>query len=50
MALTKAIQEWSLDFVDDALDSGRRIRMLTVVDDFTNPPFPYPRLGVSELS
>lgn len=35
MALTKANQEWSLDFVHDALDSGRRVRMLTVVDDFT---------------
>lgn len=35
MALTKANQEWSLDFVHDALDNGRRIRILTVVDDFT---------------
>lgn len=26
---------WSLDFVSDALSDGRRIRILTVVDDFT---------------
>lgn len=35
MALTKKNQEWSLDFVHDVLTNGRRIRMLTVVDDFT---------------
>ena len=35
MTLTKKNQEWSLDFVHDVLESGRRIRMLTVVDDFT---------------
>lgn len=35
MQLTKANQEWSLDFVHDALDNGRRVRMLTIVDDFT---------------
>jgi putative transposase len=28
-------QRWSLDFVSDALSSGRRFRVLTVVDDFT---------------
>jgi putative transposase len=26
---------WSLDFVMDTLVSGRRLRILTVVDDFT---------------
>ena len=26
---------WSLDFVTDTLVSGRRFRILTVVDDFT---------------
>lgn len=26
---------WSMDFVSDALSSGRRIRALTIVDDFT---------------
>jgi putative transposase len=26
---------WSLDFVSDALSDGRRIRILTIVDDFT---------------
>ena len=28
-------QRWSLDFVSDALNDGRKIRMLTVVDEFT---------------
>ena len=28
-------RRWSMDFVSDALESGRRIRCLTVVDDFT---------------
>jgi len=35
MALTRRNQEWSLDFVHDVLANGRRIRMLTVVDNFT---------------
>ena len=30
-----ANQRWSLDFVSDALSSGRRFRVLAVVDDFT---------------
>jgi len=30
-----ANQRWSLDFVSDALASGRRFRVLAVVDDFT---------------
>jgi putative transposase len=30
-----ANQRWSLDFVSDQLTSGRRFRILTVVDDFT---------------
>jgi putative transposase len=30
-----ANQRWSLDFVSDALDDGRRFRVLNVVDDFT---------------
>jgi putative transposase len=29
-------ERWSLDFVHDTLSSGRRIRALTVVDDFTH--------------
>ncbi len=28
-------QRWSIDFVQDALDDGRRFRILNVVDDFT---------------
>jgi putative transposase len=28
-------QRWSLDFVADQLTSGRRLRILTVIDDFT---------------
>ena len=28
-------QRWSLDFVSDTLDDGRRFRILVVVDDFT---------------
>ena len=28
-------QRWSLDFVTDTLISGRRIRILAIVDDFT---------------
>ncbi len=30
-----ANQRWSLDFVSDSLSSGRRFRVLAVVDDFT---------------
>lgn len=30
-----ANQRWSLDFVSDALNCGRRFRILTVVDDFS---------------
>jgi putative transposase len=36
MALPEAAnQRWSLDFVSDALSSGRRFRVLAVVDDFS---------------
>ena len=35
MELTKKNQEWSLDFVHDVLANGRRLRMLTVADNFT---------------
>lgn len=32
---SKANERWSLDFVSDQLSTGRRIRVLNVVDDFT---------------
>lgn len=36
MALPQgANQRWSLDFVADTLDSGRRFRVLVVIDDFS---------------
>jgi putative transposase len=34
-ALTEANQEWALDFVHDAMASGRAIRVLSVVDECT---------------
>jgi putative transposase len=34
-ASTRVNERWSLDFVLDVLDDGRRFRLLTVVDDFT---------------
>jgi putative transposase len=35
MPLNRTNQEWSLDFVHDALSCGRKIRLLTIVDDFS---------------
>jgi len=35
MPLTRKNEEWSLDFVHDVTADGRRIRLLTIVDDFT---------------
>ena len=34
-ALERPNQRWSMDFVSDALANGWRIRVLTVIDDFT---------------
>ena len=34
-ALERPNQRWSMDFVSDALANGRRVRVLTVIDDFT---------------
>ncbi|UMT89401.1 transposase family protein [Paracidovorax citrulli] len=31
----RANQTWNLDFVSDALANGRRIKCLTITDDFT---------------
>lgn len=33
--LTAANQEWALDFIHDAVEAGRAIRMLSVVDPYT---------------
>jgi putative transposase len=33
--LSRANQEWAIDFVSDGLATGRGLRMLTVVDSFT---------------
>ncbi len=44
--LTAANQEWGLDFVSDAVASGRGIRMLTVVDGYTRE-CPAIEVGVS---
>lgn len=32
---TRPNQNWSLDFVHDALSDGRKIRLLTIIDEFT---------------
>ena len=34
-AAVRINQQWSMDFVSDALWNGRRIRLLAIVDDFT---------------
>jgi putative transposase len=36
VAAAHANQTWSMDFVSDALDSGRRIKTLVVADDYTH--------------
>jgi putative transposase len=35
MPATRPNERWSMDFVHDTLSSGRNVRLLTVVDDFT---------------
>ena len=35
IVVTRRNERWSLDFVHDALGSGRRIRTLDIIDDFT---------------
>lgn len=38
--LVRSNQEWALDFVCDALATGRSIRILAVVDAYTRETFP----------
>jgi len=33
--LKRPNERWSLDFVSDALSNGRRIRVLTIIDEFS---------------
>lgn len=33
--LTTRNEAWSMDFVSDALDNGRRFRSLTIIDNYT---------------
>jgi putative transposase len=33
--VTRPNERWSLDFVHDSLSTGRKFRMLTIIDDFT---------------
>jgi len=39
-ATVMANQVWSLDFMTDALSSGRRFRTLNIVDDYTRECWP----------
>jgi putative transposase len=34
-AVTRPNERWSMDFVHDTLANGRKVRLLTVIDDFT---------------
>lgn len=36
VAATQVNQTWGLDFVSDSLSSGRRIKCLTIADDFSH--------------
>lgn len=44
----RANRMWSMDFMSDALDTGRKVRLLNIIDDFNrealciDPAFSYP--------
>ena len=48
-------QTWSMDFMSDALDSGRRFRVLNIIDDFNRKAvaieaaFTFPSIGVIQV-
>lgn len=48
-------QTWSMDFMSDALDTGRRFRVLNIIDDFNRKAvaveaeFSFPAIGVIQV-
>ena len=49
--LTRPNEEWSIDFVSDALGNARAIRALTVSDGFTKePPVIVERTGAGQAA
>jgi hypothetical protein len=43
-------EQWSMDFMSDALANGQRFRVLTIVDDFSCESFPRPVTGIHRSS
>jgi putative transposase len=48
--LTAPNHEWSLDFVHDALGTGRSVRVLSVVDNFTRECLPWKSIAALPVS